>query len=307
MLSFKILTPETRDEILSEIFEKTPEADRVYATDILTLYSEDDSAEEYAATSSDGCLLVRCYDGEYSFSYPIRICESADPVKAALEIRAYAVKEEIPLVYYDVPKKDVGDLVVNFRHVNIDSSNYPNLYFTVRVMSELSLVDEMPEYTNFFGYSLTRFTPEDDEDYARLCTDKETNEFWGYDYSEDEPNPDKSYFRQVAESEFYQSRALCLALRHKGKFIGEGTLYYFDFLGGCECAVRILPEYRKMGYATQAMRILKTIARNMGIIHLKAQVDVRNSASLRLADKFLYEEGRDGKVATFKRKIVNID
>lgn len=307
MISFKILTPESLGEILTDIFENIPTADREYTSDTLRLFSEDDRGYEYAISHSHGCLLFRKFDDEYTFSYPMKICDSSDPVKAALEIRAYAVKEEIPLFFYDVRNSEVGSLVTNFRHVSIDAQDRNGWFYEVRVLNELMLTDEIPEYIDFFGFSLTPFTPEDDEDYARLCMDKESNEFWGYDYSEDEPNPDKSYFREVAETEYEYSRALCLALRYKGEFLGEGTLYYFDYMGGCECAVRILPEHRKKGYASRAMHLLKTIARRMGVVYLKASVDIRNAASLRLTEKFLYEEERTDSFVNYKIDITHIN
>ncbi len=303
MISFKILTPENKDGILAEIFENIPDANKCYTSDIVNIHAEDDRGYEYAISHSNGCLLIRMYDDEYSFAYPIVISKTCDRIKAALEIRAYAVKEEIPLVYYDVPGCEVGNLVTNFRHVNIDSANALNRFYTVRVMSELALVGEIPEYTNFFGFSLTAFTPDDDEDYAKLCMDKESNQYWGYDYSEDEPNPEKSYFRQIAEEEFYQSRALCLAVRHKGEFVGEAILYYFDLFGGCECAVRILPEHRRKGYAIQALRMLKVIAKRMGLVNLGAMVDENNTSSIAMTEKMFREIGREAGRVKFSIKL----
>ena len=303
MISFKILTEESKEEILNSVFENIPDADKVFATDNLTLLLEDEDDTEYAVSSAHGCLLIRVFDDEYSFIYPIPLCDSADKLSAAMEIRAYVVKEEIALVYTDVRAHDVGELVTKFRHVNIDSSDKLNRFYTIRVMSELMLLDEQPEYTGFRGISVSPLTPEDDEDYFRLCSDNESNRFWGYDYSQDEPDPDISYFREVSEGEFCRGVALSLAVRSMGKFVGEATLYYFDLMGGCECAVRILPEYRRMGYGTETLRVLGTLVKRMGLTHLKASVDKNNSASIAMTEKFFpMIEEIDGQVK-FDRKL----
>ena len=304
MISFKILTEESFDEILASVYENIPDADRVFASDnVKILLENDDEDVEYAITSSNGCLLTRVYDEEYYFYYPLPLCDGANKLKAAMEIREYAVKEEIPLVYTDVRREDVGELVTCFRHVNIDSQNYRNDFYTVRVQNELMLLDEQPSYTSFLGITVNPFTEDDDEDYFRLCTDKSSNEYWGYDYSQDEPNPEKSYFREIAEGEFCRGAALCLAVRSMGVFIGEATLYYFDFMGGCECAVRILPEYRRQGNGIKTLRALNNLAKHMGLTHLKASVDKSNTASIIMTEKFFPRVGEmDGRIK-FDRKL----
>ena len=208
MISFKLLSEQAREDLLSQISNASPDADIEYASDTLNLLMEQDDDVEYAVSYACGCLLIRNFDGEYSFSYPIPLSDEADSICAAMEIRAYAVKEEIPLVFYDVPSEELGLILPKFRHANIDSEEPLNRYYTVRVMSELALTDEMPSYTGIFGISLTPLAEEDDEDYARLCMDKETNRFWGYDYSSDEPDPEKSYFREEAEKEYCRGTAL---------------------------------------------------------------------------------------------------
>ena len=308
MISFKILTKESMEELLEEIRESAPDADLTFAEDNMRLFLEhslevSDGEIEYAISYSNGCLLFRIYEEEYSFMYPLPLFEGADTVAAALEIRAYAVKEEIPLIYTDVRATELGDLIPHFRHLNLDAQDKGGVFYTVRVMSEPSLLDEIPEFSDFLGHALTPFTPEDDEDYARLCMDKESNQLWGYDYSEDEPDPEISYFRECAEGEFYNGTALCLAFRVDGKFVGEGTLYYFDLMGGCQCAARILPEYRRRGYGTAAVQCLKSLAKRMGIVRIGTRVDLRNTASLKLTDKCLHEIGRDDTCAIYELKL----
>lgn len=302
MISFKILTPEVKEELISNILSIYPNADVGYASDIMRLYLEDDRGREYAVTHSHGCLLIRTFEEEYVFTYPISLCKEANQLAAAMEIRAYAVKEEIPLVYESVRQGEIAPLVCKFRHLSLDSTDANNMFYRVRAHSELELVDEIPEYYGYFGVGLTPFTPDDDADYARLCKDEESNDMWGYDYSQDEPDPEDSYFRESAENEFYRSAALCLAVRANGVFVGEAILYYFDRMGGCDCAVRILPEHRRKGYAVEALRCLKTLAKRIGVIKLGASVYVGNKASLIMTSKVLREEYRNYETVRFEIK-----
>ena len=309
MISFKILDPSVRKELVASLPDGLTEAEREYADDTMRLYiehAEENEEMEYAVCLSHGCLLIRNYDAdecEYSFEYPMALSSSAAPIAAALEIRAYAVKEEIPLVFHSVRGRDLGALAVNFRHMNIDAADRDRRFFTVRVMSEAALLDGFPGYTGFFGVSLDEITEADDADYFRLCTDPDTGSMWGYDYSADEPDPAPSYFRESAEGEMYRGTAICLAIRYMGKFVGEAVMYYFDLQGGCDVAVRILPEHRRKGYANEAIKCLKTLAGRMGITTLRASVDVNNAPSIALFEKHLREDSRDDKTVKFSLHI----
>lgn len=304
MISFKLLTEQVKDDLLKQINRTTPDADLTFASDNMELLMEGEDDEiEYAVTHASGCLLVRIFDGEYMFMYPLKLSDSSDPIAAAMEIRAYAVKEEIPLVYCDVPRAAVGSLATCFRHLNVDSDDPKDRFYTVRVMSELGLIDEEPSCYGFRGVALTPLTPADDEAYFRLCTDRKTNAHWGYDYAADEPNPTKSYFRESAEEEFGRSAALSLAVRADNRFVGEVTLYYFDFKGGCECAVRILPEYRGKKYATEALRALRTLAKRMGLVYLYATVASANKTSIALCEKIFNTSEEMGQNVKFIAKL----
>ena len=303
MISFKILTEAAREELLDEIEERTPGADFHLAEDNLDAFLAKDDGVEYAVGHSHGCMLFRVFDGEYSFLYPLPLRFDADMTSAAAEIRAYAVKEEIPLVFLDVPVEELSNLLPTFRHANIDAADEENRYFTVRVMSEAALLGELPTCEGDRGVDLTPLTEADDEIYARLCKDEDTNRYWGFDYIEDEPNPTDSYFRENAESEFYRGVSICLAVRVNEVFAGEAILYAFDLLGGCECAVRLLPAFRRKGYATESLDMLKELARNMGMLYLYATVAAENKASVHLTRKCLSEVYSDGKIVKFKEKL----
>ena len=119
MLFFKILNVENVDSIIDGLTDSIEGCDTEYVEEIVgSMLGDDDS--EYAFSAAYGCLLIRVFDGIYSFPYPIVVAEGANPALAAWEIRAYVVRQEIPLVYTDVPREEIGRLVTMFRHANIE-------------------------------------------------------------------------------------------------------------------------------------------------------------------------------------------
>jgi RimJ/RimL family protein N-acetyltransferase len=293
MISFTIINEENKEELLDKLLLKMPEADGDYASEIIDSLLEDDGCE-YAVSSSDGCLLVRIFDEKYLFLYPVALSEEADESLAAFAIREYAVKEEIPLIYTDVPSIELGNLIPLFRHVNVDALDKDGECFTVRVMSEVGMLDEIPSI-EFEGIRLDEITEADDSLYAILCKDKDTNALWGYDYSADNDSPDDSYFREMAENEFSRGVAMAFAVRVNGEFVGEASIYALDLLGGAECAIRILPQYRGRGIATEAISAIKYIAEKIGLKKLCATVDEQNEASKRLFSKSFDECRKENK------------
>lgn len=302
MLHFKILTKESREETLNFVLGAFPDADGDYIAEIAESLLSDDETE-YALAGSHGCLLIRIFDGEYSFSYPVAVTDDADPILCTVEIRDYALKEEIPLVYTDVPRDELGDLVTLFRHANIDAEDASGDSYTVRIVTEAAAVGEMPT-VDIGGLTLDALRPEDDAGYARLCRDEETNRFWGYDYREDETDPDDSYFRESAEGEFSRGVAMPFAVRSEGKFVGEAALYAFNGMGECDCAIRILPEYRRLGIAGRVLSGLIEFAPKIGLIRLRARVMAENEASKRLCSAYMETSGeKQGKIIEFIREL----
>ena len=301
MLSFKIITEENKDEVIDSLIVGVEDADLEYISEIVDSLLEDYDSE-YALSYSHGCLLIRTFSGQYSFIYPVAVCEEADESVAAYLLREYAVKEEIPLIYTDVPKEDLGSLVTLFRHANIDAQDLDGESFVVKIMSEAALFEDFPTY-DFGEVSLDVIKEEDDLLYASLCKDKETNAFWGYDYSADNESPADSYFREMAENEFDRGVAVAMAVRVNGEFVGEVSLYAFDLIGGCECAIRILPQYRGKGLATCVIPLLRKVAGKMGLLNLYATVDERNQASKRLFEKCFDDSTKIGEKLKFYAKL----
>ena len=300
-VSFKLLNKENINELMKEVSEKLPEAN---SEDIQAVFDEleesiSDSCE-YAVSVSSGCLLLRIYDGEYLFPYPIALEDGANPKIALDDIRKYAVKEEIPLVICDLPREVLSSVISLFRHCSIDAADFEGEYYTLRPISELTLVDDIPT-EKMDGLELSLLRKDDESDYARLCRDQDTNRYWGYDFREDVPDCEDSYFLEAAESETNRGVAVSFAVRSRGEFAGEAILYGFDLRGGAQCAIRILPEHRRKHLATDALELLSSIASQIGLLYLYATVDGDNDASLYLFHRTFHGSSIEGRNTVFHK------
>ena len=300
MISFTILDENSREKTLNGILSSMPDADEEYLAEIIDSLLEDDG--EIAVSSSHGCLLIRIFDGEYSFVYPVELTDEADTVEACDEIRLYAMKEEIPLVFCDVPSDSLGALISGYRHMSIDASDPDCEAYTVRMHTEAALLDEIPTH-DFGEITLDVLTEGDDSDYARLSKDEETNKFWGYDYTADVDDPTDDYFRHEAEAEFARGVAMSFAVRRNGRFVGEATLYAFDYHGGCELGIRILPEHRRGGLAGMIIDGFTECGARLGLTSIRATVMAKNLPSVGLCTKHFDSFTADGDVIRFISEI----
>ena len=215
--------------------------------------------------------------------------------KAIDALRLYAVKEEIPLIISEVPPELVQETAAMFSNAVCDAEDEQGERFTVRVLSEIMTVEELPTLRGK-RILLTALTSEDERVYARLCRDNDTNKYWGYDFAEDNSSPEDSYFLECVGDELTRGTAASFALKLEGEFVGEAVLYAFDLLGGAECAVRLLPEFRGKGLAVECVELICEAARFFKLSRLYATVDNRNEPSINLFSKsFLSFEEKDGK------------
>lgn len=227
----------------------------------------------------DGREIKRIFtDSGYSFSYTTK--------EDALAVRDYAVKEEVPLVYTDVPREALSELAGLFRHSRIDAISASGAFYRVAVESECDLFAEIDEITSG-ELSLTEIYDSDKEEYARLSRDLEGLRYWGYDYREDNSEPDAEYFLSEMRRERDMGAALSAAVRLRGRLVGEVLLYGFDYEGGAQIGVRLLPEYRGRGLGGVALELLFELAEAMGLISLYATVFVENEASVRLFSSYM--------------------
>ena len=289
MLSFKVLTEGNLDTLYENICNAYSVSDREYVHDILEQLSA--LSEECAVSFSRGCLLVRTFDEEYIFLYPEDIDGGGDALLAVEDMREYAVREEIPFVLTEVPKETVPEVSALFSHVSLEEEDG---YFTVRALSEASLMEKNPESVGE-RVKLDGITLEDTKEYSRLSKDELTNKYWGYNYLLDAPECDDIYFINEMESERRRGVSLSFAVRIDGRFAGEALFYYFDLKGGCECAIRLLPEYRGANYGTECLGLLFEAAREMSLLRLYATVNKKNEPSVKLFKKHfeIYEENKE--------------
>ncbi len=281
MISFRILASDSEREITESALAAIPEADIEEIEEILDSFSGE---AEVAVSAAHGCMLLRIFDGEYLFPYPVALTDTADARSAVDEIRLYAIKEEIPLVFIDVPSEELDVLLSLFRHASTYAEDESGGFYTVRAYNELALIDDIPTESQG-NIVLNALAGEDASAYFRLSTDKETNKYWGYDYSADAPGADEEYFLITACEEFARSVALSLAVRYDGQFVGESVLYAFDMQGGAECAIRLLPEYRGAQIGSATLDLVIKVAESIGLISLYATVNNANAASLALFAK----------------------
>ena len=248
--------------------------------------------DKLAVAEYGGIAITRAYgESGYSFSYTTPEALSA--------VREYALKEEIPLVFFGVPKEELGGLLSNFLYADVTAEDKERTSYTVRVKSELDFLSEIPS-AECLGVTLGEIEEADAAEYARLSRETVLSGLWGYDYREDTPDPEDSYFLSEARLDFERGAALSLAVRTEGSFIGEAVLYRFDLEGGAEIALRLLPEWRSRGLGSRALEALLSVAEDIGLSRLTAEVMLENAPSLALFSSFMDEVRRDSERVYFE-------
>ena len=273
------------------------------ALEIIESYDGESSA---AFSGAFGCLLVRiCDGGEYIFSYPYPLTESADEGGAIEEVAQYALREGLPLVFFDVPRESLPVLLTGFRHADIDAEDPFAETYKVTVKSECMLISEAPTVT-WGAVTLRELEDRDKEAYAKICLDDENNKYWGYDFKEDEPNADADFFMRTAKNERAIGVAISYAVIFEGSFVGEAALYAFDCRGGAEAAIRILPEYQGRGLSGDILTALFEVCRKMGLIRLYADVYSENKPSIAFCGKHMERISDDGIRAVFMKQLYDL-
>ena len=300
MISFTELYAEGADELTDVCSRDIASADADEISEIIASFCEliDENPDTGVGISTfSGCLLVRIFDmGRYSFVFPISLTDESDPYAACDRIRAYSIKEEIPLVFTDVPAEALGELVAMFRHVDASAEDRERSSYRVSVKSECDFLDDVPTL-EARGIVLDKLLPSDAKEYAALCRDTEVNKYWGYDYRADIDSPSDSYFVENAYSEFNRGTSLTFAVRCDGKFVGEAVIYAFDLSGGAECGFRIAKSMQGKGLGRKTLSALIDVAENIGLTELRATVMEENTKSVNLISSVMNEISREaGKI-----------
>ncbi len=305
MLSFTELTKENIDSLVERL--KKELGDSPYVAEIVdsfTDYIDDTGDTGVGVCASHGCFIARIFDmGRYVFVYPVEVTECALAEKAADCVREYAVREEVPLVFVDVPREEIAILAALLRHMNVDAEDTDAEAYRIEARSECSLLSEIPEYKDS-DIELSRERESDIEKIAALARDAEVNEYWGYDFREDvSSDVCDYYFFNEAEEEFKRGVAMTLAVRYRGEFVGECVYYAFDYKGGCEIAIRIMKDFwgKKIGSRTLSLAI--SLAKSIGLLNLYTVIDKRNLRSIGMVEGEFELVKREGGRLYYKREI----
>ena len=302
MISFKILTEDSLGSILIDTKSAVDcDADEVeeILSSLLSLCDED---IEVGIAADGGYIFARIFDmGRYSFIYPIDIAPKFGHDAAVELLREYAVKEEIPLVITDVPAYAVGDTAVKFRHMKLDAEDAQGESFRLTVESECSLLRSVP-ILEYGEITLDAPCEDDVPLMGELNQDEEAKRYWGYDFESDVGQVSDEYFLDTAREEFARGVSLTMAVRSEGRYVGEATLYGFDFKGGAEAAVRILKDYRGRGIGTLAMEALIELGYSLGLVEIFGRVDNRNLPSVRMMDKLFERTSESSGIIYYKNK-----
>ncbi len=243
-------------------------------------------------------LCRRCFDGAYEFTLPYPYRADADTEAALCALEEYARIQEIPLVYTDLCEDDLDALCERYMHPRVHAipteEGEAPLYL-LEVITEAMCVEEIPTLK---GDTVTLCAPKKEDlcAYGRLCRDEDILAVWGYDFHEDYPNATDEDLITMAEREFERGLSLPFFIYDRDCFVGEALLYAFDGRGGAECAIRILPEYRRRGIAKQTLSLLSSYARyTLRLSYLDGACKESNSPSRALLDStMLPRTERDG-------------
>lgn len=282
MLKFTILNDNSTSELVKQL---SPDGLCSETQDVISSFLPlVDEGCEVGFARVGKTLLVRIFDnGEYLFIYPIALCDGADEREALSLLREYAIREEIPLVFCDVPEEAEATLEEAFRFTEMrddDGCRY------ALVKSELSMLCEPPSACDGV-ISLTPLCEADIRAYAEISKNEELNKYWGYDYRQDNPDPDDEYFYNAAIQGLKDGTGISLGVRYNGELVGEGCFWGFDLLGSAEIGFRILPKWQRRGLGRRTLKLLMEIGEEMGLISLCASVKKENIPSVGLLDSMM--------------------
>ncbi len=256
---------------------------------------------------SHGTLVTRIFDDNagYMLGFPTPVEEEHSVEDALGEITDYCMTQQISEVICDVPRDALGMLLRGVRHAEIHAMDTLGECFLVEIKNELSMLTAEIEFS-WQGLSLT--PPEQcyAENYGALVRDAEHNKYYGYEITDDKPNITAAEMVAEARRELESCCALTLFVSEAGDFIGEGVLYNFDGRGTAELSFRVSRDKCGRGYGRKILSALIEIARQIGLIILKARVHKENRDSLHLVeDARFITVGREGECHLFTLDLIS--
>lgn len=300
-MNFKLIK-DIRDaeEFIKENVKSLPsDVIRDNVENMICSYLEVSEGAELAAAIAEGSLIFRIYDGEYLFTCPITLSESASITDACEQIRRYAIREEIPISIIDVGLYELPYVQEPFRFSDSLQMDEDGEVFMVRPLTEAGKIDELP---TLLGTKIT-LTPIYEGDipaFARLCRDENTNRLFGYNYKDDCADADDEHFYNVMKNDEAEGLAVSFAIRYDGEFSGEASLFGFDYQGAARVAVRLLPEFYGKGLGSEALSMILDFARDIDIKRLETAVKNANTPSLKMTGKFMNYTRDDDDTKVFE-------
>lgn len=220
-------------------------------------------------------IHVEKADREYDGAYQIIVSEFA---------KAFAVGK----VKYINREDDSGDIglrtsKMRYHPIEIRTKNH--------VLARTLFERINPPVLIYGDVTLTDINETDAEPLFRLNTDEKNNRYWGYDYkSEFNGEPTPQYFFDLIKNMKATGEEYSLAIRVDGKMAGEALLYNFDYAGGVETGIRLLPEYQGKGIGPIADKMLARYAQDfLGAQTIKAKCFKENTPSRQMLQKAGYQ------------------
>ncbi len=288
-MNFTVL--EKRQSLFGELFYGLSEDERREAEYILESLCDmsDEEGCEVALALYDKILVIRIFDGgRYVFPFPVPLSDDVDTdmMKAALlRLADYTVRELIPLYMTDVDRDNLGLVTDLFGRVSAAVYEDDEDLFTLEVENECPR--EPIGRVGLGEVYLDEIRDEDAGEYLALAFDKETSRLYGYDLKADIESIDAEGHLELMRGERAAGVSLSLGIYVSEGFVGEATLFGFNYRGVAEVAIRIIPSERKKGYGTRALALLVELAKKIGLKEIKTWVKKENLPSIKMTEKHM--------------------
>lgn len=243
---------------------------------------------EVAYSYCSGCMLLRYYssDAGYHFDAPFPLVEDASEGDAFFAISEYCKTEGIAETVVGIDPSLLDSMLRGAERYSLAEDEDGTL--AVRIITECMDTEFLPEalYEDvYLGEFADSYAPK----YEELLKNANLNCHFGYNILDDIPNGTGIDFIRNAKEEFERAESMTFAatIYENGKnvFVGEGTLYAFDGRGCASVAFRVLPEFHRRGIGRKIFMALRTIAGDIGLKKIIAEVKTENVASLSLLSK----------------------
>ena len=304
-ISFVPLTEGATEKNIGEIRKRAmshPDFEEALAL----LFELNAGAEEYCQECCGAVygdfVVGRFYDGDrYIFTFPIPFSDGATEEGCRTVLKAlaeYSVRELIPLYLSDVPREYLELLCDVFPKIDAACYEDDEDLFSVLVLNECLELSRIPE-KSMGDVTLKAIDVADGSKYFELCTNEEVSKYWGYNVIEDLPSIDAEGLLREAQSEFERGVAISFGVYKSDVYAGEAIIFNFDYFGGAEIAIRLLPWFQGKGLGSAVLGLLIGVSKEIGLKLLNAQVKAANISSFKMTGKHMQENGSEGDAVKF--------